>query len=590
MHTRGALTAGALTAAGWIVGGCELVAGLGGEQPYPADGGTSSSSSGTGGNVSSCSNGLKDANETDKDCGGSCPDACGNGKGCDTGSDCASQVCTGNTCVVPACQDKAKNGQETDVDCGGPTCPKCANDKACAVPADCTSAICESGACVNPLVWQHQYPAAFAGLATDGSGNAVVAGSYSGTVDFGGGSLTSGTMGPDGFVLELGPTGSHLWSKPFHGTSQRRINDIATYDASTPSTAGDVAIAGSFQGTIDFGSKTLQSAGSLDAFALTLDTAGNIPSFILPTKYGDALTQDGRAIAVSNGYVANAGTFSGSIDFGSKMYTTQTTFASQSGAGDLYLGELTVGLKLLWGKSFTGPTSIGNVRVAVDTAHNVIFAASFRNHVDFGGGQLTATGSANDVFIAKFDDKGVHLWSHRYGDSADQTVTGIAVDGSDNILVAGHFAGAIDFGNGALTSTGTSDMFVAKLDTMGNQLWSKSAAHSLATGIAVDPMGRVVITGEFDADTDFGGGMLTNAGGRDIFVAKYDAAGNHLWSHGFGDSQNQFAGDSNMGGIAAPDATSVLVAGNFGGLLDFGGGAMVSATGTDVYLAKLRTP
>ena len=41
-----------------------------------------------------CTDGEKDGAETDVDCGGPCP-ACAVGRGCSTGSDCTSHVCTG---------------------------------------------------------------------------------------------------------------------------------------------------------------------------------------------------------------------------------------------------------------------------------------------------------------------------------------------------------------------------------------------------------------------------------------------------------------------------------------------------------------
>ena len=75
-----------------------------------------------------CVDGIKNGTETDVDCGGAAcvaqGKACANGLICLVGSDCQSLVCTGSTCAVPTCSDGVKNGQETDVDCGGP-CPPC---------------------------------------------------------------------------------------------------------------------------------------------------------------------------------------------------------------------------------------------------------------------------------------------------------------------------------------------------------------------------------------------------------------------------------------------------------------------------------
>jgi hypothetical protein len=73
--------------------------------------------------------GAKNGDETDVDCGGASAPGCADGKSCKSGSDCASGACTGGKCKSPAPDDKIKNGDETDVDCGGSKAPKCGTDK-----------------------------------------------------------------------------------------------------------------------------------------------------------------------------------------------------------------------------------------------------------------------------------------------------------------------------------------------------------------------------------------------------------------------------------------------------------------------------
>ena len=135
--------------------GCGLVLGLGDFSEGP--GGVGGGSTGTGGAATSsstgtpatCSDGAKGLNESDVDCGGICgPDlTCADGKGCVTGADCKSHVCSaGGICAVAACGDGAQNGTETDVDCGD-ACPKCGPGKQCKSGGDCKSASCASGQC-----------------------------------------------------------------------------------------------------------------------------------------------------------------------------------------------------------------------------------------------------------------------------------------------------------------------------------------------------------------------------------------------------------------------------------------------------------
>lgn len=85
--------------------------------------------------------GVKNADESDVDCGGAKAPKCADEKTCATRADCASDVCDAGKCKAPAI-DGVKNGTETDVDCGGPGAPRCADTLGCLVDGDCTSDVC----------------------------------------------------------------------------------------------------------------------------------------------------------------------------------------------------------------------------------------------------------------------------------------------------------------------------------------------------------------------------------------------------------------------------------------------------------------
>jgi hypothetical protein len=81
-----------------------------------------------------------------------------------------------------------------------------------------------------------------------------------------------------------------------------------------------------------------------------------------------------------------------------------------------------------------------------------------------------------------------------------------------------------------------------KYDPDGNHIWSKRFGGGGAVpayAVAASASSDVVIAGAFDAPVDFGGGTLTTSGQADIFVAKLDPDGNHIWSRAFGASGNQ---------------------------------------------------
>ena len=104
---------------------------------------------GTSGSIdTSCDDAVRNGDETDIDCGGSCA-PCPDGAGCAVAGDCASGLCAEGTCraeQTPSCDDGERNGGETDVDCGG-SCPPCADGAGCAEDSDCRSGFCDAGSC-----------------------------------------------------------------------------------------------------------------------------------------------------------------------------------------------------------------------------------------------------------------------------------------------------------------------------------------------------------------------------------------------------------------------------------------------------------
>jgi hypothetical protein len=100
---------------------------------------------------------VKDADETDVDCGGSCGATCKDTspqQACKVSGDCTSGVCTGMLCQPPTCSDGVMNGSETATDCGGAACDAlgktCAPGVACTMPADCTGTAACNGTTFTP--------------------------------------------------------------------------------------------------------------------------------------------------------------------------------------------------------------------------------------------------------------------------------------------------------------------------------------------------------------------------------------------------------------------------------------------------------
>lgn len=177
-----------------------------------------------------------------------------------------------------------------------------------------------------------------------------------------------------------------------------------------------------------------------------------------------------------------------------------------------------------------------------------------------------------------------HFWSRGFGNAAEQHGVSVCVDPIGNTAITGYFWGTIDFGGGPLTAVGNVDFFVARFDPAGNHLWSRSdgnAVDLMGLGVATDGAGNVVVTGEYLSNTaplDLGGGPLAPPGR--IFVVKYAPDGSYLWGARHGGSEGRGYG------VAVDGANRIVVTGYFGGVGDLGGATLASVGYVDAFLAK----
>lgn len=102
--------------------------------------------------LASCTNNKTDGLETGTDCGGpKCP-PCGPGKECKSNKDCQTNLCLGTVCAFgPKCSNGIRDSDETDIDCGGINsgCLPCCWSKTCRINSDCKSGSCADGRCAE---------------------------------------------------------------------------------------------------------------------------------------------------------------------------------------------------------------------------------------------------------------------------------------------------------------------------------------------------------------------------------------------------------------------------------------------------------
>lgn len=154
-------------------------------------------------------------------------------------------------------------------------------------------------------------------------------------------------------------------------------------------------------------------------------------------------------------------------------------------------------------------------------------------------------------------------WQWAKGIGGTGRGTCISNDAMGNVLSAGYFdSSTLTFGTITLTNSGGSDMYVVKYDSSGNVLWAKAAggiSNEQALGISTDANGNVFMTGVFSSAAIFFDSItLYNSGATDMFIVKYDTDGNVLWA-----KNASGTGSERAAGIAADSGGNVFITGSF---------------------------
>ncbi len=361
---------------------------------------------------------------------------------------------------------------------------------------------------------------AFRGVATDSENNVIVVGDFFGAVSFGGDVLEADNGKYDVVVAKYDSFGNHVWSKSFGDSSNQYAGDVVV------DSNDNIIIVGRAFGSIDFGGSTLNSEGLDDTFVAKFDANG--------------------------GHI--------------------------------------------WSDIIGGADGDRSERVSVDASDNVLVIGAFNGAGNFGMGTLTSAGS-RDVFMVKFAaETGLPLLSQRIGGTGDDYGWGIRSDSSSSIYITGFMSDTVDFGGGDLTSAGDTDVFVAKYNSSGAHVWSQrmgSTGQDYAYDLAVNPTTGVVwVTGAFSGTVDFGGGDVVSAGSRDMFLASFDEDGVHQTSEGFGDSLDQFETEfaSNTWNRLCLDGVgNVHVVGGFAGTMNLSGSSLASAGFLDAFIGKFSS-
>lgn len=411
-------------------------------------------------------------------------------------------------------------------------------------------------------------------ITTDESGNVYTLGHFRGTVDFDPNeeifNLTSNSNDyNDIFISKLDSFGNFVWAKHIGGILDDFGISIAI-DA-----MGNVYTTGSFSETVDFDpgeeTFTLTSNIASSMFILKLDNFGN---FIWAKKIDGQASV--KSIAMDSFYnIYATGSFSGTVDFDPSSESYNKTSINLE---DIFILKIDNSGNFVWVKQIGGVSNQYGISIAIDSSGNVITSGYFQGSADFDPGLGTfemSVGISFRIFISKLDSNGNFIWAKKMGGGSSDYGYSLALDSSDNIYTTGSFQGTSDFDPGEetfnLSSKGSSDIFISKLDTSGNFLWAKQIGGTEADSgynIAVDIIGNIYTTGLFRNTVDFDPGEnvfnLVSNFQEVMFISKLDSSGNFIWAKQIG---NLPVGRINS--ISLDDSENVYLTGYFIGTVDF---------------------
>ncbi len=519
--------------------------------------------------AATCSDMIQNGGESDVDCGGTACAKCDNGGECGAASDCASGICSGGKCVEPSCVDGIKNGDETDVDCGG-SCASCDSTKGCDKGSDCTSGVCSGGACQQPSC-------------SDGVKNGMET-----DLDCGGGCDACGTNKTCAMNGDCASGVCDGGSCLSAGCGDMVKNGDETDVDCGGASCGDCVDAAACLIDGDCISGACVGNVCTPTYVLTVIKAGAGSGFVEALLDGINCGQQCSKKFVSGKQV----TLSALADGGS-------TFAGWQGGGCSGIGDCSVSMTQAevvtatfdanqigahsWSVSYGSNGYDRLSAVAISSDGDVAAVGSFQNTIDFGGGPLSAV-HQDDLLIMKRKSDGAPAWSRRFGSSYGDFARAVAVDSQGDVLASGFMTASFSLG-GAVLPCSNAAFFAKYASGNGAHLWSRCTGSSPVMLRAVtDSMDNMIVAGHtVNGSPDFGGGSIGTFGSGDAVIIKYKGTdGGYLWAKRYGSSSQDY-----VRGLDIGPNDELYLCGKFKSSMNIGGQGLLGVGDYDIFVTKL---
>lgn len=412
-------------------------------------------------------------------------------------------------------------------------------------------------------------------VTTDASGNTYVTGNIAGKGNFSG-TVYQGNGIYEMFIAKYDVAGNLVWVKLAGGSGNDDGNDVKWHN-------GFVYVCGTFEGTAFFETTSLISKGGADAFIAKYTDAG---SLVWVRSMGGTGAEDASAIDVDNAEnVYVGGNYERAITIGTTNLTTNNFYKESFYAKYSNNGNVS------WAKTSTGNNGNLIAGIAFDNHQAVYLTGYFGGSFKVGTATVNSVSSSYDIFLAKVEvSDGSVDWLKRSGSTYEDGAHDVCSDADGNPSITGYFAGTALFDNNTVPYLDYNDVFIARYDTAGNNLWVRAGrGNKLDVGfsIACDANGNLIATGMFQNIIDFDGRILNAPDllDRDIFLISYDKSGNIRWITRAGAEDTDCAL-----GVALHTDGDVSISGYYLFKCSFGTIPIDYAEGNDLFLARYTQP
>ncbi|MBT9392778.1 SBBP repeat-containing protein [Hymenobacter sp. NST-14] len=362
-------------------------------------------------------------------------------------------------------------------------------------------------------------------VALDAAGNAYLTGYFTGSVDLGNNLKLEGgtTTGRKLYCIRYSSQGQPEWVQQ---STSANNNESARGTGIALDAAGHVYVTGLLTRALTIGPTTIgEPTGllSLQAGYVARFTAATgalealTTAFTYPVPTTGSLSYFNPLITASptgQVYVLNR--------FEQSLLLPTTTPLTSTGDTDVAVLRYAPDGTLQWARQFGSPARDEVSQTATDTAGNLYVAGLSFGSVTAGSVTLPNAGSA-DGLLLKYDATGTVEWARPLGGPGFDKLSGLTLDAAGAPYVTGYFEQRVTMGTQTLTSAGGVDVLVAAYSPQGQFRWVQQAGgpgndNGYYLGAAAN--GDLFVTGSFAWAATFGSLALTTTRSSETFVAR----------------------------------------------------------------------